>query len=131
MSKIPQMSEPWARWVPILDGLVFQAYYRVLSFVSIHAPVSEVYEAARHLAETKRGGEVYWVVEGRVARWDGLDVSPPYGVTMNVWLFGAKLRGKNTVLARRGWWSLYLFDPLVKSLAATLGRGCSCSAQPP
>lgn len=113
--------EPWAKWTSILDNLIFQAYYRVLSFVSIHAPVSEVFEVAKHIAETKRGGKVYWVVEPRIAKWENLDVNPPFGMKMTVWLFGSHVRGKNTVITRRGWWSFYLFDAYVKSLARTFG----------
>ncbi len=113
--------EPWMKWTSILDNLIFQAYYRVLSFVSIHAPVSEVFEVAKHIADAKRGGKVYWVVEPRIAKWENLDVNPPYGMKMTVWLFGSAVRGKNTVITRRGWWSLYLFDAYVKSLARTFG----------
>jgi len=116
---IVQLSEvetDWKKWIPVCDALVLQAYYRVMSFVSIHAPVREVFEAVKHIAETKRGGKVYWVVEGRVARWDNLEVFP--GIKMTLWIFG---RQRNTVYARRGWWTLYLFDVAVKSLAMITG----------
>jgi len=111
----------YMKWVIPLDNIIFQAWYRVLSFVSLHAPINQVYEAARYIAEHKRGGNVYWVITGRVARWDDLDVNPPYGVKMTVWIFGSAIRRKNCVIARRGWWALYLWDPAVKSLATALG----------
>ena len=101
--------EQWMRWVEPLDNLVFQAWYRVLSFVSIHAPIGEVYEAAKTVAQTKRGGDVYWVVKGFVARWENLDVNPPHEVKITMWMWGNP-SGKNTVLSRVGWWNLYLFD---------------------
>jgi len=111
----------YMKWVAPLDNIIFQAWYRVLSFVSLHAPINEVYEAARYIAENKRGGNVYWVIPDRAARWDDLDVNPPYGVKMTVWIFGSAIRKKNSVVARRGFWALYLFDPYVKALARTLG----------
>lgn len=110
----------YMKWVKPLDNIVFQAWYRVLSFVSLHAPINEVFEAARHISENERGGTVYWVIPDRVARWDDLDVSPPYGLKMTVWIFGSALRRKNSVIARRGFWALYLWEPYVKRMARVL-----------
>jgi len=101
--------ESYIRWIEPLDNLVFQAWYRVLSFVSIHAPITEVYDAAKYIATTHRGGDLYWVIKGFVARWEGLDVNPPHGVKMSIWLWGIP-SGKNTILTRAGWWTLYLFE---------------------
>ena len=111
---------PFMKWVTPLDNIVFQAWYRVLSFVSIHAPVSEVYEAAKYI-QKKRGGNIYWVIKERVARWEDLDVNPPHGVKMTVWLYGGKVRQKNTVLCRAGWYTLYLVDLPIKVVATILG----------
>lgn len=111
--------EEWERWVPVVDALVLQSFYRQLSWVSMPAPIDEVYAAAQHLSETKRGGRLYWVVEGRVARWDDLEVFP--GIRQTNWFVGSKLRGKNTAMVRRGWWSLYLLGPMVKGVASVLG----------
>jgi hypothetical protein len=101
--------EPYVRWIEPLDSLVFQAWYRVLSFISIHAPIAEVYQAAQYIAQNHRGGDVYWVVKGFVARWENLDVNPPHGVKITIWMWGNP-NGKNTILSRVGWWTLYLFD---------------------
>jgi len=110
------MAEEWEKWVPVVDSLILQTYYRQLSWVSIHAPASEVYKAAEHLAETKRGGRVYWVLEGRVARWDNLEVFP--GIVQTNWFVGGR---RNCAMVRRAWWAMYLFDPLVKSTARVFG----------
>jgi len=114
LSTMPE--EQWMRWVEPLDNLVFQAWYRVLSFVSIHAPIEEVFQAAQYIAQNRtslfdppRGGDVFWVVPGFVARWENLDVNPPHGVKITIWMSGNS-KGKNTVLSRVGWWTLYLFD---------------------
>lgn len=92
-------------WVPVIDRLLWQCYYRILSFISYHAPIDESYEAVNVLAR-ERGGDVHWVIPGRVFRWDGLTLSP--GITMSVWFFGSAIRRKNTVMARVGWWSLWI-----------------------
>ena len=111
------MAEKWMKWVPVIDNLLWQVYYRILSFISFHGPVDEAYQAAKLLSETK-GGEVYWVIPDRVFRWDDVEVSP--GITMKVWFLGSAIRRKNTVMFRRGWWALYLWDPYVKSVARAL-----------
>jgi len=103
------------RWVPVAEYLLNQAYYRVLSFVSFHAPLAESYPAIESLV-AKHGGKLYWVVEGRVAKWDDLEVYP--GITMSIWIFGGP---RNTVYARTGWWKAYVVDSAVKSVAKLLG----------
>jgi len=110
-----ETEESWRRWVPVADTLLNQAYYRVLSFVSFHAPLMEAYTAIESLVE-KRGGRLYWVMEDRIARWDDLEVWP--GVKMSLWIFGGP---RNTVYARVGWYKLYFLDVAVKGLARTFG----------
>jgi hypothetical protein len=106
------MSQPeYMRWVEPLDNLVFQCWYRVLSFVSIHAPIQEVYQAAQYIAANIRGGTLYWVVKDYVARWENLDINPPYGIYITIWLSGLS-NGKNTILCRVGWWTLYVFQSM-------------------
>lgn len=118
------MSEAsYVRWIEMLDNLVFQAWYRVLSFVSIHAPIAEVYQAAQYIALNHRGGDVFWVVNGFVARWENLDVNPPHGVKMTIWMWGNS-NGKNTVLSRVGWWGLYLFDTAKRIQRGITGESC-------
>lgn len=96
--------EEWEKAVEVMDYLLKQTYYRVLSFVSFHFPIEDAYKAAQQL-KTKRGGDVYWIVEGKVARWDELEVFPE--VYMTIWFFGGQ---KNTVMARRGWWAMYVLE---------------------
>jgi len=110
----------WEKWVPVVDSLVKQCYYRVLSFISWHGPIDDAYKAAKKISREKRGGHVYWVVKGRVFRWDNLEVYP--GIYMSVWCFGGKLRKKNTVMARVGWWKLYIIDAMIKGIASVMGE---------
>ncbi|TRZ51724.1 MAG: hypothetical protein D4S01_04225 [Dehalococcoidia bacterium] len=107
------LEEPWRRWVPVIDKLLWQVYYRILSFISFHAPIDEAYSAAKHLSETK-GGAVYWVMPDRVFRFDNIEISP--GIRLDVYFFGSASRRKNVVMFRRGWWSLYIIDTAIKTL---------------
>jgi len=111
-----EISEPWKKWVPVIEHLIWQCYYRVLSFISFHGPIDESYKAAKLLSE-ERGGEVYWVIPDRVFRWDGATVSP--GITINIWFFGSAIRRKNTVMARVGWWTLTLFAKVLRERVKT------------
>ena len=99
------MSEEYMKWIPVAEALLLQAYYRTLGMVSIHAGINDVYRALQELS-TKRGGTLVWKLEGRVARWDDLDVFP--GVKMSIYILGSQLRQKNTVYIRVGFWQSYL-----------------------
>lgn len=101
------------RWVPVVSRLLWQCYYRVLGLISFHGSISEAYEAAKWLSESLLGpgGNVYWIVENRVFRWDNVEISPD--IFMNVWFFGTP---RNTMMLRRGWWALYLLETSVKAL---------------
>lgn len=105
--------EDWEKAANVMNELLKQAYYRILSFISFHFGVEDAYLAAQWLAENVRGGQVYWVVEGKIARWDNIEVFP--SIFMNIWFFGGN---KNTVMARRGWWALYLLEVYVKALSS-------------
>jgi len=107
------LQEPWHRWVPVIDRLLWQVYYRILSFISYHGPIDEAYQAANFLSGTK-GGEVYWVVPQRVFRWDNVEISQ--GIMMKVWFFGSAIRHKNTVMCRVGWFKAYILETVIETL---------------
>jgi len=111
-------AEPWRKWIAPADALVIQAYYRVLSFVPFHAPIDEAIQAVKYIAETKRGGIIYPVIEGCVYRWDGVEVWP--GIRINLWVFGSGIRRKNTVYGRVGWWTLWIFTEALRARAKRL-----------
>lgn len=91
------------RWVPVVEDLQKQLYYRQLGIVSMHGPVDEVVAAAAWLARNRKGGNVFWTTPGAVARWEGAEVYP--GIFINEWLYGGP---RNTVLTRVGFWKLYV-----------------------
>lgn len=102
--------EAWTKWGPVIEKLLWQCYYRILGFISFPAPVDESFLAAQKLSE-ELGGKVYWVLEGRVFRWDDVEFSP--GLKMSLWFVGSEIRRRNTVMARRGWWTLYITEPIL------------------
>lgn len=114
--------EAWAKWVPVIEKLLWQCFYRILSFISFPAPVDESFEAARDLS-VQLGGKVYWVhgLDGRVFRWDDVEFSP--GLKMSVWFAGSKVRRKNTVMIRRGWYTFYVLMVVLTERGA--GKGAS------
>jgi len=118
VNEMSEIEEPWGRWVPVIDRLLWQAYYRILSFISYHGPIDESYQAAKFLSGTK-GGEVYWVVPDRVFRWDNVEISPE--ITMKVWFFGSAVRRKNTVMCRVGWFKAYIIETAIRALRLEKG----------
>ena len=94
----------------VVDQVLLQVYYRQLSTVAVHFGISRTFAAARWLAAHGRGGSVEWKVPGRLFLWSGLQVAVgvPGSPTVDVWGFGAALTNFNTVLIRRGFWTLYL-----------------------
>lgn len=102
-----------------VENGILTSWYRVLSFYSLHLPITEVFTVSKWLSlNTDYRGDVYWLVEQRVANWDNIIVNqnPTYPVTMNLRIFGSPLRAKNTVLARVGFFKLYLIDTVLSTL---------------
>lgn len=106
-------SDPWQE---LVDQLVFQVYYRLLGMAPVLTGYQTTLGAVEWVASNIRGGTVSEVVKGRLAQWDGLDVTP--GVqgspTMSLWVAGIleragqKAAQHRTLLVRKGWWTLYL-----------------------
>lgn len=103
-------TEPWRRWIPVIEHLLWQNYYRILSFVSYPAPIEESFQAAEELSKTY-GGTVSWSLDyHNLFKWEDLEFSP--GLKMSIYFVGSAIRQRNTAMIRRGWWKLYLFQPL-------------------
>ena len=113
-----QFTDPWQE---LIDQLVFQVYYRLLGMAPVLTDYQTTLGAVEWVASNIRGGTVSEVVKGRVAQWDGLEVTPGISgsPTMSLWvsglyegkvapLGGSKAAQKRTLLVRKGWWTLYL-----------------------
>lgn len=120
--EIPVEVEKWGKFV---ENSILTAYYRLLSFVSLHAPISEIYNVCKYLSEnTDYGGDAYWLIENRVANWDSVIVNqnPEHPVTMNLRIFGSPIRNRNTCFARVGFWKMYALDVALSFIGSFLRR---------
>jgi len=110
----------------LLDSVIFQCWYRQLGIVSINIGTGRVYPAARYLAANGRGGSLSWVSTGRVMQWNDVVVAPglPDSPVVSMWLYGSAALQHNTVLTRKGFWSLDLF-PAATSLRLRLAAAAS------
>lgn len=107
------------KWSKLIERMIITSYYRILSFVSLHAPIREVYPVCEWMAaNTDYGGRVYWMVPERVFAWDSIQVNK--GVVMDLIIFGSAMRQKNTVFARRTWWRLYIIDVALMAVGRRL-----------
>lgn len=95
----------------VLDGVLFQVYYRQMGIVAVNFGNDEVLAAAQWLSQNGRGGTVSRVGKGRLLQWNGVVVAPGVAGSplMDIWLVGGKYAQRNTVLVRKGFWSFYLF----------------------
>jgi hypothetical protein len=112
------------KWGSLIERMLITSYYRVLSFVSLHAPIGEIYTACKYMSEnTPYSGKVYYLVPQRVFNWDEVAVNrnPDYPVTMNLRVFGSPLRGKNTVFTRIGWYKMYVTDVALAFIGGLIG----------
>lgn len=108
--------EDWEKLLPVITRLLWQTYYRIFGMISFHATVWDSYNAAKWLSDNpyllhSHNGQVSWVIENRVFIWEDVEVSP--GIIMTVWFFGGP---RNTVMVRRGWWTLYLVRTTISAL---------------
>lgn len=110
-------SEGWERWIPVARRLLDQAYYRILSFISFHAPLEEAYLALEAI-QSELGGNLYWVRPDKLAKWENLEIYP--NIYMSLWIFGGP---RNTVYARIGWWRLYILESMIRRASGVTQQG--------
>ena len=121
------MSAPpeFLKWGTLVERLLIPTYYRIFSFTSIHAPMTEISIVCDYLSKnTAMGGTITWNIPGRLFTWNNLVINQNsnYPVTMNVRVFGSGLRQKNTVFVRIGWWKAYVVDAALNRVGGVLSR---------
>jgi len=100
-------------WAPIVERVVFQVFYRSLGIVSLPVGMDVVSKAIDILS--KKGiGTWKWLTTDRVLVWEGIPVNS--ALKVHCYVFGAKYRGKNTVLVRQGFWRMYFFEFSLRTL---------------
>lgn len=114
-----------SKWRIFVENAILTSYYRVLSFVSIHCPITEAYEACLWLSQnTPLGGEVYYLIPDRLFVWEDVVVNknPENPVKMVLRAFGSPIRGANTVFTRAGWFFMYTTGPIVDRILGWIGQ---------
>lgn len=97
------------KWGDLVQRLLFIAFYRLASFVSIHAPITEIAPVCEALSETGLNGTIRWVIPERMFIWENVEMAP--GIYQTLRVFGLP-SGKNTTFVRIGWWRLYVLKML-------------------
>jgi len=112
------------KWRKFVENSILTAYYRVLSFISVRAPITEIYETCVWLSEnTPYSGNVYYLIPDRLFNWEDVVVNqdPEYPIKMTVRVFGSPIRGANTVFMRTGWWLMYTTGPIMDRFLGWIG----------
>jgi hypothetical protein len=112
------------KWGSLIERMLITSYYRVLSFVSLHAPIGEIYKACKYMSEnTPYSGEVYYLIPQRVFNWDEVVVNrnPEYPVKMNLRVAGSPIRNKNVCFFRVGWYKMYIADVTLIFIGGFIG----------
>jgi len=99
------------KWVPVIDRMVYQVYYRAWGMIPVpKAPIEEVVDACKAL-QAIRGGEISWIIKGRLAKWENIAIFPD--ITINAWIFYRPIVG-HTFLSREGFYKMYFVSSLFK-----------------
>jgi len=107
-------------WVPIIERIVWQVFYRQLGIVAIHCDIKVAAKAIDILCQ-KGYGNWKWLLEGRALVWQNIPIN--HAARVHAYVFGGKIRGANTVLVRQGFWRMYVIEAGLKVFdKSALGR---------
>ena len=105
-------------WKNIIKKVTFQVAYRQLGMVSLHCPLKVAVQAINLLS--KEGyGHFRWLIPGRIGVWRNVPIGDPKkpALIIDIYVLGSKIRQKNTVFIRVGWWKMYV----IEAVLATIG----------
>lgn len=104
-------------WKEIIKRATYQVAYRQLGMVSLHVPLNVAVQSIRLLVKDGYG-RFRWLIPGRVGLWENVPVVSPDkpAIRINIYVFGSKIRQKNTVFVRVGWWKMYVIDAVLMTI---------------
>lgn len=102
-----ERSENPEDWVPIISRILWQVAYRQLGMVALYCNIDVAAQAIDMLCQ-EGNGSWRWLLEGRALVWE--DVPVNNALKIHMYVFGGKLRGKNTVFVRQGFWRMYVLE---------------------
>lgn len=109
--------EQIAAWKPLVNRVVFQAFYRSLGQVSLPCSIAIASECVKELSEENRGNW-RWLLEDRVLVWHDIPIDNAIKIHCYVW--GSKTRQKNTVITRTGFWRMWFIETSLRTFDRTL-----------
>ena len=105
-------------WAPLIKRITFQVAYRQLGMVALYCPIDVAVKAIDILCSTEGMGRWKWLLEGRAIVWEDVPVNG--ALYIHIYVFGGKLRRKNTVFVRQGFWRMYTIEAGLRLFDQTL-----------
>jgi len=104
-------------WKPIIARILFQVAYRQLGIVALYCSIDVAAKAIDMLC--KEGyGRWSWLLEGRVLVWEDAPIDG--ALKVHLYVFGGKMRKKNTVFVRQGFWRMYFIETSLRTFNMTI-----------
>jgi hypothetical protein len=107
-------------WAPLIEKITWQIMYRQLGIVSIPIGIDITSQAIDILCKEKGMGSWEWLLEGRVLLWKDIPIDK--AMKVYCYVYGSKLRQKNSVFTRVGFWRMYFFELSLKTLNLILTK---------
>lgn len=103
-----EKSKDPADWAPIVERAVWQVTYRQLGIVSLPQGIDIISKAIDILCREKKYGSWEWLLDGRVLLWKDIPVNG--AMKVHTYVYGSKLRQRNSVFTRVGFFRMYFFE---------------------
>ncbi|MEO0157518.1 MAG: hypothetical protein ABIM59_02200 [candidate division WOR-3 bacterium] len=88
--------------------------------VALYCPIDVTAGAIDILCKEKGMGKWSWLMNGRSLVWE--DVPIGEAMKVHMYVFGGKLRRKNTVFVRQGFWRMYVLESSLKAINSVLPK---------
>ena len=95
-------------WAPLIERVTFQVAYRQLGMVALYVPIDVAAQAIDILCSEKGMGNWKWLLKDRMLVWENVPVNG--ALYIHMYVFGGKIRRKNTVFVRQGFWRMYVIE---------------------
>lgn len=107
--KMPEeKSKDPADWAPIVERAVWQVMYRQLGIVSLPQGIDIISKAIDILCKEKKYGSWEWLLDDRVLLWKDIPVNG--AMKVHTYVYGSKLRQRNSVFTRVSFYRMYFFE---------------------
>jgi hypothetical protein len=101
-------------WSPIVERIIFQVFYRQLGIVAIPMGIDVISKSIDILCREKGYGTWEWLNKDRVLLWKDIPIN--HAAKSHAYVFGGKIRQRNTVFVRQGFYRMYFFELAARTL---------------